>query len=304
MKRILLLFILWGTALLGYCAPIDLEQALKNAENFLINQKGIKSQVKLDLCYTGHSNSKSDNKELFYIFTSKESDAFVIASADDRISPILAYSTEGDFQLEDMPENLRSWLSFYEKNIPTLIENGEVTSHSKGKTKVLPLLKDIAWNQNSPFNDLAPGIGGGKKAAAGCVATAMTQIMRYHRWPDKATGEVSYSTRTLKIPLSQDLGDKPFDWNNMPGIYSSSSTTVQRAAVAQLIYYAGVSVEMDYNSTSGAYSSDVPNALINNFGYSVTAEMLYRDIFDYSNWLGKYDKVRTRRWVPCVLLRC
>lgn len=284
MKRILLLFILWGTALLGYCAPIDLEQALKNAENFLINQKGIKSQVKLDLCYTGHSNSKSDNKELFYIFTSKESDAFVIASADDRISPILAYSTEGDFQLEDMPENLRSWLSFYEKNIPTLIENGEVTSHSKGKTKVLPLLKDIAWNQNSPFNDLAPGIGGGKKAAAGCVATAMTQIMRYHRWPDKATGEVSYSTRTLKIPLSQDLGDKPFDWNNMPGIYSSSSTTVQRAAVAQLIYYAGVSVEMDYNSTSGAYSSDVPNALINNFGYSVTAEMLYRDIFDYSNW--------------------
>ncbi len=284
MKRILLLLVLWISAIVGYSAPISLQQALKNAENFLINQQGVKSQVKLNHCYTGISSTKGSNNALFYIFTSKEDDAFVIASADDRISPILAYSTEGEFELENMPENLKSWLSFYENNIPTLIEKGQVTYNSKEKTTVSPLLQDIAWNQNSPYNDLVPELNDGSKAAAGCVATAMAQIMRFHSWPDKATGEVSYLTRTLGISISQNLGDKPFDWNNMPGVYTSTSTSIERAAVAQLVYYAGVSVEMDYNNSSGAFSSDVPNALVNNFGYSLSTEMLNRNFFDYTSW--------------------
>ncbi|BDX39706.1 hypothetical protein CYCD_30610 [Tenuifilaceae bacterium CYCD] len=284
MKRILLSFTLCFTVIFAFGAPIDSKQAQKNAEDFLVKQKGSKAHMDLNLCYTGHNNSKSSEDVNFYIFSSKENKAFVIAAADDRITPILGYSTEGEFQYENMPENLKSWLSYYENNIPTLLEKGQIVVASKSKSTVSPLLRDMAWNQDEPFNNLTPLTNSGEATATGCVATAMSQIMRYHRWPERATGTVSYTTRTLGISITQNLGAKAFDWDNMPGIYSSTSTTAENAAVAQLMYYAGVSVEMNYNLSSGAYSSDVPKALIEHFGYSTSTEIYYRDMFSYTDW--------------------
>jgi hypothetical protein len=175
-------------------SPIDSKQAQKNAEDFLVKQKGSKAHMNLNLCYTGHNNSKSSENASFYIFSSKENKAFVIAAADDRITPILGYSTEGEFQYENMPENLQSWLSYYENNIPTLLEKGQIVVKSNSKSTVSPLLRDLAWNQDAPFNDLTPRTNSGVATATGCVATAMSQIMRYHRWPERATGTVSYTT--------------------------------------------------------------------------------------------------------------
>ncbi len=284
MKRFLLVFALCFAVLWGFGAPIDLQQAKKIAEKFITSQKGAKSIVKLDLCYVGNGASKSSGDASFYVFTSRESNSFVITSADDRIAPILAYSTEGEFSIDNMPENLRSWLSFYETNIPVMLKKGQVASSAKGSKGVAPLLCDIAWNQDEPYNNLTPRTTEGKATATGCVATAMAQIMRYHKWPASATGEVSYTTGSLGFNISQNLGDKPFDWNNMLAIYPDVCTDAQRVAVAQLMYYAGVSVHMDYDLSSGAYSRVVPAALVNNFGYSTSLAFYYRDYFKYADW--------------------
>ncbi|MBN1990019.1 MAG: thiol protease/hemagglutinin PrtT [Bacteroidales bacterium] len=288
MRKNLLTLLFSIIVLLGYSAPIGVEKAQQIAEKFLSQQKGTKTQQQLVLTYTGINRESKGGQATFYVFSGKGNEGFVIAAADNNITPILGYATQGTFDADNMPENLRYWLSFYEENIPLLAAKGKVANVNKGTNSVQPLLRDMAWDQGAPYNDLTPRNAESKATASGCVATAMAQIMRYHRWPVKGSGTVSYTTRTLKKTLTQDLGAKPFDWNNMPGIYSSTSTTAQNAAVAQLMYYAGVSVEMDYdipaNGGSGAYSSDVPNALVKNFNYSIGIELLYRNTYHYTEW--------------------
>ena len=53
------------------------------------------------------------------------------------------------------------------------------------KSSVDPLLTDH-WNQPEPYNICAPMVEG-KHCVVGCVALAMSQVMRYWRWPMAGT---------------------------------------------------------------------------------------------------------------------
>ncbi len=288
MKKNLLTLLFCAIVLFAFSAPIDVNKAHQIAANFMAKKSGIKTNKEFSLVYTGLNNSAKGEQTTFYVFASKKSNGFVIVAADDLLPAILGYSEEGVFDTNNLPSNFRYWLSFYERSIPAIIAKGEKANTPKNTKSIDPLLRDMAWDQGAPYNVLTPRNSESEATATGCVATAMAQIMRYHRWPVKGSGTVSYTTRTLKKTLTQDLGAKPFDWDNMPGIYSSASTEAQKAAVAQLMYYAGVSVEMDYdipaNGGSGAYSSDVPNALVENFNYSIGIDHLYRDGYHYADW--------------------
>lgn len=287
MKKILLSLLFCAIIQFASSAPIDVNKAHQIAANFMAKKSGLKANKELTLAYTGLNNSAKGEQATFYVFTSKKSNGFVIASADDLLPAILGYSEEGIFDTNNLPSNFRYWLSFYEHAIPAIIAKGEKANTPKNTKSIEPLLRDMAWDQGAPYNNLAPK-SGDEATVTGCVATAMAQIMRFHRWPAKGQGTVSYTTKTLKINITQDLGAKPFDWNNMPGIYSSSSTSTEKAAVAQLMYYAGVSVEMNFNTSqaggSTAYSSKVPNALIEKFNYSIGIDHLYRDGYHYADW--------------------
>lgn len=83
------------------------------------------------------------------------------------------------------------------------------------------------------------------------------------------------------------------NWDKMKNYYSSTyldGYTVEEAvAVAKLMLYCGVSVQMDYGpgseGGSGAAVSVVDWALINYFGYNAeTTQHLDRDSYTYANW--------------------
>ena len=61
------------------------------------------------------------------------------------------------------------------------------------KTGIKPLL-ETEWSQEAPFNQLCSYSNGTSisPAVTGCVATAMSQIMYFHKWPEKSTGSYSY----------------------------------------------------------------------------------------------------------------
>lgn len=50
--------------------------------------------------------------EAFYIYNYGES-AFVIISGDDSMKPVLGYSDNSHFVTENLPANLKGWLSLY-----------------------------------------------------------------------------------------------------------------------------------------------------------------------------------------------
>ncbi len=237
----------------------------------------------------------------YYIFNQNDNHGFVIVSGDKSTSEILGYSDEGGFDPQNIPDNLKYWLSVYEDEMDnlTVIDSqktkvdtskpSKVTSLSNQTlASVSPLLGDIKWGQGSPYNDQCPIIDSNTKrrAATGCVATGMAQVMKYHQWPITGTGSNSYITGTKQIPLSVDFSKTTFDWANITATYNDNSSVTQKNAVATLMYNCGVAAFMNYAESSGATPRNATRALINNFGYDSNTQYTERAYYTRDEWIS------------------
>ena len=269
------------------------EQALELAKNFMnkrqspsgrpVHNQTAAPQLKLQ----GKVNG-------LYVFDVKDSKGFVIVSNDDRTYPILGFSETDDIDINNIPDNMKAWLQGYadeiawaqqQKGAVAPPKSEKVGTHSTDP--VAPLCKST-WDQSSPYNNLCPTYSHGwssGRCATGCVATAMAQVMYYHKWPQAATTSVpGYTTASLGLNLST-LPSVVFDWNNMKDSYSVSFTTAQANAVATLMQYCGWGVKMDYDDSSGAYTEDVATALVDYFDYNpFTTRFVARSSYTYANW--------------------
>jgi len=111
----------------------------------------------------------------------------------------------------------------------------------------------------------------------GCVATAMAQIMRYHRYPASVTAQ----SRTCKVDGvsgTYQMRGGTYDYDNMVLVPESESsvdwfvdgaTEVQRKAIGQLTYDCGVAMCMNWNAqNSSSYGGYAHDPLVNVFGYA------------------------------------
>jgi len=286
-----LVFVVLGFSLSA--DPVSMVTARKIALNFFSHYVSDKADYSISDVIT-RQNSGTNT---FYVFNFSAG-GFIIVSADDAAIPVLGYSENGTYNENTLPVQMTDWLEDYSAeikyiidqkidNTQTLIEWSKILSTSiPAITKVVTPLCLTSWNQDCYYNQLCPTATGGpcNKVYAGCVATAMAQIMKKWNWPATGTGSHSYTHATYGT-LSANFGTTTYNWANMPANLVSGSTTAQKTAVATLIYHCGVSVDMDYDpSGSGAYSQIVPNALINYFGYKNTAQDVYLADYTTTNW--------------------
>lgn len=127
--------------------------------------------------------------------------------------------------------------------------------------RVAPLVT-ARWSQsNHGENYYTPN-----RYVCGCVATAMSQIMHYFKWPQ---AEVPVFTSNCAVDgKGQQMTAKGgvYDWANMPDAGGTDEKTQE--AIGRLTYDCGVSVRMQWaQSGSGAYTEDVAGALTDKFGY-------------------------------------
>lgn len=292
MKKLYLFTILLLAALPLFATHVEPETARRVATHFL-NNNG-KTTVQLaDL-------SKEAGFPNLFIFNAEE--GFVVMSADDCVKPILGYSLTGKFVVEDMPENISSWLQGYNDEIQNAIDNQTKASPSISKlwkdltdgnpnvakaTSVVDPLIQTQWDQGSPYNSLCPS-----GTVTGCVATAMAQVMNYWNYPAHGIGSHSYTPNDNPSFGEQfaDFNSTNYDWDNMTDTYSSSSTPAQKQAVATLMYHCGVSVNMEYGpaSTGGSSAStaDAAYSLIMYFDYAPDIQYLPRSLYSDSDWIN------------------
>lgn len=279
-----------GSALSIQAATIEADEARAIATDFLTqNQSGKRSnnsQVDLSLTYTRNADAKQ-NTPLYYVFTDNNNGGWVVVSADDGAIPVLGYSENGYFDIDAMPCNMRAWLDGYCSQIEYLQSHPDAKGNMRAPHRdsslsdILPMLS-TAWDQTQPFNGQCPKVGY-YPTYTGCVATAMAQVMYYHRYPSgQCLGIPAYTTKR-GIELSE-LPPVTFDWDKMlPNYYSY--TTEQATAVAQLMRYCGQSVEMDYGTqVSNAVFQTVAFAMNYYFGYSNQAMTWMRDSSNDADW--------------------
>jgi hypothetical protein len=291
--------------LLAVCFAVSARQISENEAMLkaaAFGQKAVASRLMsasrsttMTLAYTQQSATSTANN-CFYVFNRGTADGYIIVSADDRTDAILGYTDSGSFNYASLPDNARWWFSEYQRQIQYLIDHPDYNNHIAPKTltkNVAPLCKSL-WNQDSPYNDLCPiytdSVTGNTHCATGCAATAMAQIMYYHKWPATGIGSNSYTSRntygsdSLIYDLAADFSKSTYDWANMTDRYNSTSTTAQNAAVAKLMSDAGISVNMAYGTVSLAGMLAPVIALANNFGYDSSISLLDHDFYSGAEW--------------------
>lgn len=277
------------------CLPIFAQQRVEeNIENVITIFSKAKStfsssyQIKVTSSDIFPNYGLSQSREAFYICTPKDGKGFVIVSGDERMPTVLGYSDKNDFDTENIPPNVRYWLSNYVdtyKSIEANIEESSASSLSQIKEEgVEPLLGEIQWGQGDPYNRLCP-IYQKERCVTGCVATAMAQVMKYYSYPEKGKGIKSYWTDSHQIHVSKDFSEVEFSWDSMLNKYDEEYTNEEANAVATLMYCCGVSVEMDYSPNgSGAYQHSLLEGYINNFSYDSDAAILFRNYCNSNDW--------------------
>lgn len=280
---VLLLSVCCSTAL---AKSITAEQALLCAQNFVSFNGGHRAPAKNDLSLAYQAEGR------YYVFNRSSDNGFVIVSGDDRTLPILGYSESGAFDLESIPDNMRWWLTQYQKEIDYLQSdlNVPIRQAAQLNHSVTPMVTCV-WDQDEPYNNMCPTYtsnGTTKRALTGCVATAMAQIMYYHRWPVQGTGSHYYDYEVGGGPtqrLSADFSQSFYDWEHMLDDYNAHSDQVSQDAVAKLMSDVGISVEMEYNDGgSGAPVYKVRDALKDYFSYDQTTHRVNRRDFGISGW--------------------
>ena len=272
--------------------PVDVAKAQRLGLNF-VQHKALfakKAVQDLQLAYTQYADN---GMATMYVFNFDG--GYVIVAADDSSSPILGYSDQGKFTYENTPDGLRFMLNELSRGIVTVVEQGRPVSSDivsrwknleangylhadKGLPVVEPLVQQ-RWDQGSPFNMYVPN-----GCPAGCVATAMAQLMKYWEWPVTGTGEHRYYA-PLYGEQYANFGATTYDWANMIDYYGNGSSQEEREAVATLMYHCGVSVDMNYEpSGSGAYSGDVPAAISTYFSYTNKSYYITKG-GNYDEWI-------------------
>ncbi len=301
MKRNILVVMTLCFCMTLTAATISKEEARQKALQFLTQRNGTagasrraQSMQTVDDAFDGR----------LYLFNVGAEGGFVVVSGDDSTpESVLGFADSGQINLDDMPENMREWLQGYADEIAWLQEHPQSTTtqtarRSAAVKKAVPPLLTSLWNQNAPFNDDTPIYDGTHHSATGCVATAMAQVMYYHKHPASPTKDIAsytwpYKNTTLG-PLTKDV---VFDWANMLDNYKGDYTAQQAAAVAQLMKYCGYSVEMNYRRSSNSFINKAAKALKEYYDYNpATTQLIHRKDYYYSDWIDIiYHEVANRR---------
>lgn len=201
---------------------------------------------------------------------------FAVISNDESSTAVLAWS-DNKFDEANLPDGLRWWLAATDE----VLANGPayataIDIDASLPAEVQPMLR-TTWGQEVPYNLQCP-----KSYPTGCVATAMAQIMYYHKYPTHGEGSVFDSSNLMFV----DFGNTTYAYGDMLDSYAGMYSTTAANAVATLMYHCGVAVNMKYGATaSGAYTIDVPTAMRANFLYNKNISYRVRDYHTNADWM-------------------
>jgi hypothetical protein len=271
-----------------------------------------------ELILTHEETRTSSRNILYYVFSINSREGFIIISADLNTTPVICYVPEGSYSifrdlrtpglydcLESFAYQIDYSLNHKVLNVRCRDQWNAYTSGLPGDTESLILKMNSRWNQTAYYNlyspqtgvDGHPGSGSiyGGRTPAGCVATAMGQIMYYYQWPPKVQGlhsyydpqnpnenskcsvaDPAYGVIKFAEPQSEFKYELMADIANSPNIH-----------ISRLLFNCGVSVNMDFAfCQSWTNTHNVPQALKDHFDYHSDVKYIVRSDFSHYDWLN------------------
>ena len=253
-KYLLSTYLVLFSFLLTMAAPVDEQSARRIASDFLrskMPQVTRAASGELSRAITGVADGDSAG---IYVFNCDG--GFVVISADDELPSVLAYGLKNSYDAQIAPPAMQAMLEAYNHAVNSSVKTrATVPTHAD----ISPLIK-TQWNQNTPYNKYC-ATESGETCPTGCVATAVAQIMYYHKWPET------------------------FNWDAMKTSYTSEDAGDAVEAVAKLMADVGEKVYMQYGAeSSSAHDMDACEALRIRYGYSENTNYIERSCYTAKGW--------------------
>lgn len=284
----------------GFTTPVNLETAKQVCWNYN-EMNNIVSLTHFDEIHLAHIvNHNQSRNPAYYVFNLSDQ-GFMIISGDDIFPPVLGFSNDHTFDLENSSPAFRQMLADYKSQMELFLgypgnPTEEVSAawhqilnnpESDGPLIIVSPLISCSWGQSPNYNAHCPAdpqnISG--HALAGCVAVALAQIMYYWNFPTSGKGSHSYSCENMSGDveyglLSANFGESKYRYEKMSDRLHSGSSQETLNAVAKLIYHCGVATQTTY----GTYSSGASSLGANHH----SAEYALRNYFKFGEVLGLY----------------
>ncbi len=297
-KNLLLLFCLLLSQL-AIAGIVTQSEARQKAMAFMAQRNAAAAQKGMRLAAKGSQLTPAATEASYYVFNVGQTEGFVVVSGDDRTPAILGYATDGTYSEADMPDNMRAWMAEYDRQLRFLAThpNAGIAKVQLDEHLAIAPLLTTTWNQGSPYNNKCPiDPTTSERSVTGCVATAMAQVINYHKYPEKTTATIPAYVSNENISVSA-IAPTTIDWANMLDKYTGNETTAQKNAVATLMQLCGASVQMDYSSkSSGAQSQMVAIAMKKYFDFDATVYCAERDLYRANAWNNMiYNELANKR---------
>ena len=291
---------------LAWAGPRSFQQAQAIAERQAALQGIIMDQQQVSKArkqYLLNGSSSSETATSYYVFDNGSDKGFTIVSGDDELPEIVGYSAHGNSENLMKTEGCATFLKAYQKFVAAFTQGDakarKILAEQRAlkadgryqQPKIDPLLGDIAWNQDTPYNKMCPEYEDSELSATGCVATAMAQVMMYYQYPNELQATIpAYTTATNKLKVNAISKGEEYDWNNMLPTYTEGKyNTTQADAVAKLMFHCGAAVQMDYGDSSGALLR--PEDMSTYFGYDADLlQEVYRSVYTLAEWKKILDR--------------
>lgn len=298
MKKIILSAILVLAFTTAWAEIVTKETASKVATLFLDSES-------VDMVWTGIDSYSvlEAGSPAFYVFNGNGQ--WVIVSGDDCAVPVLMHG-EGSFDPNTIPPNMKEFLNGIGSNIlearnmnytvanDVMVQWSQMVEPIRADSRLdlastEKVLNTAQWGQGKPYNIYCP-YDNDIQCVTGCVATAMSIVMRYNKWPEKGKGTIpAYTTKTKSIYVDGiDINGFSYDWDKMPEQNSEIDTDPEKEAVARLMAHAGAMVTMDYSAnSSGATNTSIIPALVKYMSYSSGAHFDSRAYTNNAVWFSR-----------------
>ena len=291
---------------LAWAGPRSFQQAQAIAERQAALQGIIMDQQQVSKArkqYLLNGSSSSETATSYYVFDNGSDKGFTIVSGDDELPEIVGYSAHGNSENLMKTEGCAAFLKAYQKFVAAFTQGDakarKILAEQRAlkadgryqQPKIDPLLGDIAWNQETPYNKMCPKYEGSELSVTGCVATAMAQVMMYYKYPNELQATIpAYTTATNKLKVNAISKGEEYDWGNMLPTYTEEEyNTTQANAVAKLMFHCGAAVQMDYGDSSGALLR--PEDMSTYFGYDADLlQEVYRSVYTLAEWKKILDR--------------
>lgn len=228
-----------------------------------------------------HTRSGAPVDTVAYIFNYRDSGGFTIVSADNRVSPILAYSDTGYFTNENeiAKEAFCDRIGDYLRKV---ISKGDVNGSTEGDLEscaaVMPIVKG-SMSQRAPFNKYVvpehPTLG---SLPVGCVAVACATVMIH------SANSLKYHNSVFKLKsiregfISQSQTTRSTNTKQIVGVDSPYSYDRAVDSIAKLLYWIGKDVGMNYGSKVSYAATGNARLLLDQLGFNPSNMISYNDV--------------------------